>query len=354
MLIKPDSAAGEVAGAPSSRRGRLAPVAALVFLAPVIAELLFGIVRLSNLWLLLPEMGVYGLGAVIVRDVARRRGLGWNALLLFGLAFAVALEGVILQTSLTPQFFPPGGSASFGWAFGVQWLYLVAMVVYESVFAIVIPVQLGELLFPARRHEPWLARGELAAACAVFLVASVGVWWLWHHVGLPRYGPSDYRVPPSAVGLALLGAVSLAAGALKLRPRPRRDPPAGRRAWSPWLLGPLAFGFTLPWFILVALPFVDPRPLAGAPPLVPLGLGLAWAALAYLGVSYVSTGRAWHDSQRLALIFGALLASMLGGFLFVLAASPLDQIGKLGFDLLAAVLLAYLAWRLRRRGPAGH
>ena len=67
-----------------------APVAALVFLSPVLTELLAGIVPISRLWLLIPEMAVYGGAALMIREVTRRQGRGWGSILLLGVAFALA------------------------------------------------------------------------------------------------------------------------------------------------------------------------------------------------------------------------------------------------------------------------
>jgi len=53
---------------------RAAPVAVLIFLSPVLTELLAGIVTISRLWLLIPEMAVYGGAALMIREVARRQG----------------------------------------------------------------------------------------------------------------------------------------------------------------------------------------------------------------------------------------------------------------------------------------
>ena len=90
------------------------PITVLIFLSPVLTELLMGVVHITNLWLLVPEMGVYGIAALIIREVARRWQRGWGTILALGIAFAVAEECVILQTSLTPQFFPPAFTDNFG------------------------------------------------------------------------------------------------------------------------------------------------------------------------------------------------------------------------------------------------
>lgn len=329
-----------------------APIATLIVLAPVLAELLPGIVHITNLWLLLPEMAVYGTVAVAIRYITLERHRGWGTLLLLGIAFGIALECIILQTSLTPQFFPAGVN-SFGWASGVQWIYLIALVGFESVYAIVLPIKLTELIFPDRRHDPWLDKRGFIITIIVFLVSSLGVWLLWNRVGLQRYGPSTYQVPVLYVGLALVIVAALVIGTLYLRPGVGRVGSAGHRAWSPWLVGPIAFIFGLFWFIPIAFPYLEPAQFDGLSPFIPIGFALVWSGLTLLFVRHQTTGQGWRDGHRLALIFGAILASMVGGVLLVVTAEPIDKLGKLAFDLIAIIALAWFAWRMRQRDGSG-
>jgi hypothetical protein len=325
------------------------PIVVLIFLSPVLTELLMGTVHLSNLWLLVPEMSVYGTAALLVREVTRRGRRGWGTLLLLGIAFAIAEECVILQTSLTPQFFPPAFDANFGWARGVQWIYLTAMLWYESVYAIVLPIYLTEMLFPARRDEPWVSENGLAATAGIFVLASIGVWQLWSRVGLQRYGPSTYQVPPLYIVAALIVIAMIVAGTLLIGPRARPSQKADRRAARPWLVWLLSFGFSLAWFLMIILAYLPATSLNGMSPLIPIGAGLVWIGIGLLVVRRISSAADWGDRQRLALIFGASVASMLGGTLVVLTAAPIDIIGKYALDLIAVVLFAMFAARLRRR-----
>src|SRR5215469_14506859 len=86
------------------KRRRAGPIVVLLLLAPIIVEFLFGSTHITTFFLLLPQIGVYGCGALIIRALARSRRRGWVAILLMGLAFAVALECLILQTALAPLF----------------------------------------------------------------------------------------------------------------------------------------------------------------------------------------------------------------------------------------------------------
>jgi len=310
--------------------------------------LLMGALHVTNLWLLVPEMGVYGCGALIIREVTRRLRRGWGTMLLLGFAFSIAEECVILRTSLTPQFFTSTSGVSFGWAFGVQWIYLTAMLWYESVYAVVLPIHLTELIFPHQRDDLWLGRRGLIATAAVFVLSSIGAWWLWGHEGIQRYGATSYQVPASHVGLALVAIAVLIGVTLLLRPSPSLRK-TYRRSWSPWVVGIMAFIHGLAWFLLIALAYNPASTFPGVTPTIPIAIGLAWAGLALLVVGYLSRSQGWQDPHRLALIMGASLSSMLGGVLSILSASPIDQVGKLVFDLAAVVFFAILAGRLRKR-----
>jgi len=99
--------------------------------------------------------------------------------------------------------------------------------------------------------------------------------------------------------------------------------------------------------VLAILPYIVP---ASIPLAIPIVIGLAWAALAFLLIRYWSASPTWHDGHRLALIFGALLASMGAGFVINgPALSPIDLIGKAVLNVIAILLLAYLGWTLHRR-----
>jgi FtsH-binding integral membrane protein len=77
------------------------------------------------------------------------------------------------------------------------------------------------------------------------------------------------------------------------------------------------------------------------------------ACVAFFLVRYWSWNPGWQDTHRLALVFGALVASMLAGFWVIAGAQPIDFSGKLVLNVIAVLLMAYLARQLRRRKAAG-
>jgi len=67
---------------------RLVPVITLALLSPFVAEILFGATPLSRVSSLLPLTLLYGGGAVLIREMARRFGPGWYRI---ALAVIIAL-----------------------------------------------------------------------------------------------------------------------------------------------------------------------------------------------------------------------------------------------------------------------
>ena len=73
-----------------SGAARISPIVTLIVMAPVVSELLYGAVRISDIPILLIEVFTWGCGALLIRESVRRWGKGWKSMLLMGLALAVA------------------------------------------------------------------------------------------------------------------------------------------------------------------------------------------------------------------------------------------------------------------------
>jgi hypothetical protein len=338
-----------ISPAAGPQRRHTAPIAVLLIASPVIAEVLFGTTRVTTLFVLIPQIGAWGCGSLIIRDLARRRGRGGGAILLLGLAIAVAEECLIQQTSLAPLV-GVDPRRIYGRMFGVNWVYFLWALGYESIWAVVLPIQLTELVFPACRREPWLGARGLAAVAAVFVLASILAWYLWTQVFVPRFFPeSAYRVPWTAIVMAGAAILMLSAAALGPRPTSRAEGGIVRPAPPPWRVVLVGFALGLPWFALVFLAY---GALPALPAAIPILLGIALAGLAFSVITRWSSRCAWQDVHSLALISGALLANMLAGFavMNVSGVSVVDIVGKTVFNLAALLLLIHIGRILQRRG----
>jgi hypothetical protein len=77
---------------------------ALFLIAPLVAEFLLGNLSITALPALLVLAPLYGGGALLVRESARRAHGGWPALLLLGLAYGVVEEGLATQSLFNPDY----------------------------------------------------------------------------------------------------------------------------------------------------------------------------------------------------------------------------------------------------------
>jgi hypothetical protein len=84
-----------------------------------------------------------GGGAVLIRELARRRGPGWGRIALLGAAYAIIEEGLVIQSMFNPNLF--NASLLGGTALGVNWVWVEWTFGYHIMWSIAIPILLIEL-----------------------------------------------------------------------------------------------------------------------------------------------------------------------------------------------------------------
>ncbi len=322
------------------RARRIAAVLVLVVLAPVSAEYLLGydtttghaLPLLAGLLVLGP---LYGAPAVLIREVARRRRLGWPGIVCFAAAWGVLEAGVVDQSMFNPSYrdIPywdllwsptriPGIEVS---AFAA-----LTFVTGHVVFSLGAPIAFTEALFPDIRHERWLGRTGVVGmvVLAVLGAAAVGA----DHQASQPFSASW---PQLTSAFAVVAALVVLPFGLDAHGRERE--PTERSVPPPILLGAGAF---------VAAAVVQIA--------VPTGwwgfLGLAALVVgAILAVSALARSRHWTPHHELSLTAGALLGCSAAGFLVV----PLGDVSttlRLGHHVvLTAALLGLLAVAVTRR-----
>ena len=154
------------------------PVLALLLLAPTIPELLTGSTPISEL-VFAPVtfaigfagiVGLYGTGALLIREFAVHFRKGWATILLLGAAYGIAEEGLAVHTFFEPAGLSPVGAlGAYGHAFGVNWLWALGLTAFHAVYSIALPILLVQLWFPEVKEVRWLDRGSIALVAAIYL-----------------------------------------------------------------------------------------------------------------------------------------------------------------------------------------
>jgi len=314
---------------------RILPVLALFFLSPAIAELLSGStppMEFFNPFVLLVLSAFYGSGAILVRELALRWHKRWPTILVLGMAYGIIEEGLMIKSFFDPNWPDLDILGTYGrWA-GVNWVWSLFLTLFHAVFSIAIPILLVELLFPARRDQPWVGRRGMVGFSLLFLADVVFGFFVLN----------PYRPPAVPYLLAITVTAALVLVARRL-PREWGAPQAVSVPRPRWF-ALLGFGATLAFFLLHWV-------LPHAWPPVPITVSAAIVLVVLVGwaIRRMSGGGAWRDEHRLALVGGALM------FLVLLA--PLQELdpnradSPAGMTLVGLAALAFLfgLWRWVRR-----
>src|SRR6266849_6379804 len=264
------------------RRQRVWPaVLTLFLLAPIVGEVLSGStppLSFINPVTFLLETGLYGSGAIVVRELVRSRGLGWASILLLGAAYSILEEGLVVTSWFNPYWPDLGVLVHYGRLFDVSWVWAFGLTAYHAVVSITIPIVLKDTLFPHLAARPWLRRRGLILFSIWLTLISLFSLLLF---GFLEFRKQGYTHPPLAYFIALA--------------------PSTRSAPRLWQLRLLALATTLLFFFdLWAMPNLVPFPL------VPIALVIGLVALATWILRRWARRAGWGAQHRLALAFGVI------------------------------------------------
>jgi hypothetical protein len=182
-----ESSASPVAGngnsgapgpAARARTGHWKPALTLLLLSPAVGELLSGSsppLQFFNPVALLFLVGLYGCGALVIREMVVRRQLNAASVLLLGAAYAIVEEGLTCKSFFNPCWTDTGFLSVYGRACGVNWVWTFGLTFFHMAVSITVPIFLAEALFSSRAAEPWLRRRGLKfAGGSLALVVMLG------------------------------------------------------------------------------------------------------------------------------------------------------------------------------------
>ncbi|MFE0171224.1 DUF998 domain-containing protein [Streptomyces sp. NPDC059002] len=281
--------------------GRFGPVLALFLLAPFVGEFLLGNLTVAEFGLGIVLAPLYGCGALLVRETARRYGGGWPMMALLAAAYALIEEGPVDQLLWNDSY--AGQDLLHGPSFlpglGVSVELTQAILALHTVWSILVPIALVECCARGRRTTPWLGRTGFAVTGVAYVLGAGLVFW-------GNYAEEHFLASPAQ--LALAGAVIVALVVLPFRVRSWRPRPLAGSAPAPWVAGATALvGTSLYW---------GPSVLVTSDAYEWVGVAV-WCVVAVVGVRTVlrwSRLRGWGQRHVFALAAGALLTYMWTAF----------------------------------------
>jgi hypothetical protein len=305
-------------------------VLALLLFTPAIPELLTGSTPITGLvydpvGFLIDYaflLGLYGAGALLVREFAVVFHKGWASILLLGAAYGILEEGFAVHTFFRTSGAPVGALATFGHAFGVNWLWAFGITAFHATYSIALPILLVGLWYPEARSARWFDRGSIVLL-EIICVGTVAFFSL--HEPFPPSPAAFAFFLAVVIGLVYL-AGRLPVDLLSVRAREGRASPLALV-----LVGTLGFDG---WILLLVLAS------SGHLPAVFVAVMVAGVNLAAL--SYITHWVGSFDLERSEFYFAT-------GMLLVLWVWDVPIEFTVPGILAVAAVFAYLQYRLARR-----
>ncbi len=325
---------------------RLPAVLTLMIFAPLITEVLPGATRFSSLFVFPIEILVWGGGAVMIREIVRRNSHGWISMLMLALALSVAEEWLIQQTSLAPMVIHIKG-ITYARAAGINYVYFLWALVYESVFVVFIPVGLTELIFRDRRKDPWLSNTGMIVIFILFLAGAFLAWYSWTQLARPKvfhvagYNPPAVKIIFACLLIAFLIFISVSRISNKLL-----NNPEPMKIFSPAVLFIFSFLWAILLYGLATLAF------GIAPSFPPVLAVLGGVILAIAPVYFLPkwlADRNWEVKHQYSIISGVMSGSMIVSFVGFMGPATPDLYFKIAVDMIAIILLIRFARIIRKR-----
>jgi hypothetical protein len=277
----------------------------LLILAPACAEYITGYddstgnpaALVGNLLVFSP---LYGAAALLIRELARRFGVGWPGIMALAAGFGIVQAGVVDQSLFSESYrqieywndlVRPTWIEPLGFAAGPA----VSFVVGHAIWSYGIPIALVETLCPLLSQQPWLRRPGLIVTALLYLGAAALVFF--DHLRTEQDHASAAQVTGSLVVVALLASFAFTGGRHLL---PARDTAVPK---------PLVVG-VLSLIAAIAFNFL-PQSWPG------IAAGLAVLTVSAVSIAHLSRSRRWGGSHLVAVATGALLARAVDGFFAV-------------------------------------
>jgi hypothetical protein len=316
---------------PISRSKRVAPAIGLFFVAPLVAEFLLGDLPIKMLGTLVILAPMYGGGALLIREAARRTGRGWPTIFVLAFAYAVFEEAFTTQTLFNPNYLhlnlhllEPAYIPALG--IGIWWTIFVLTL--HTVWSISVSIELVEALVPNRAKTPWLGGIGLAVTGALFVLAAIASTRFEIRQDHFIASPAQFLAAAVVCVLAIIAAFRLPSRSIARSPG---------SVPSPWLLGAIALAAGSAFLVV-------PKTWGW------LAVGIYVSMdLALIGTVFVLSHRdRWNAQHRLALAGGAALAYAWHAFIQQPAVGNAGLSFRIGNAVFAAGLIVLLVIAARR------
>jgi hypothetical protein len=316
---------------------RLAPAVILTLLAPIVAEFLLGDFTIRKIGIALVLLPLYGGGALLIREIARRTGRGWPTIVLLGAAYSLLEEGFLTQSLFNPNYvgqrlldygYLPRLGTSLNWATLVISIHIV--------WSIATPILIAEGVAGIRRTTPWLRTPGLVVTALLFLLGCVTT------AAFSLQADPFVATRVQFLSVALLIGITIAAAFLVTSPGATPN----REAASP----PVVFLACLA--LAIGFLMAEDRSNPHIPPAASLMVRWLLEAVAAIAIIRWSRGSNWSPSHYLAIGAATTMAYTLRGLVTLMSGHTNLGEATNAVDIAGHIALAALVFLVIWRAPS--
>ena len=324
----------------SALRRPWTPAILLALLAPIVAEFLLGDFSIRKIGIALVLLPMYGGGALLIREVARRTGRGWPAIVLLGLAYSLLEEGFLTQSLFNPNYVGQR-LLDYGYlpALGTSLNWCTLVLTIHVVWSIATPILIAEGVAADRRTEPWLRTPGMVVTSLLFVLGCAATTAFTLKANPFVASTAQFLAAGALLVLALAGAFLIdrrpSARITLVAPAPRR-----------------VVVFVVCLALAVAFMLVEDRGNPNIPPAVSVVARWAIEAAAAIVLVRWSRGEGWSAHHYLAVAAATTLTYAMFGLAAFLRGhtnlgEPTGGIDIAGQILLAGLVFLAIGWGWR-------
>lgn len=189
-------------------RNKTKAAVTLLFLSPIIAEMLSGStppLEFLNPIALALLLGLYGTSVLLIREFKVRYNLGYASVLMLGFAYGVLEEGIATKSFFDP-YWPDCSDflCQFGRFAGVNWVWSIGLTIYHGLWSILVPIIIVEILFHEVSEETWFSRKTIVILTIILITDVVLI-----HMFISRFYIGAIELSASILTILIISLYAL-------------------------------------------------------------------------------------------------------------------------------------------------
>ena len=166
---------------------RIKAAVILSLLSPIFGELVSGSspplefvnpVGFALIW------GLYGGGAIIMREIWVKYGRGYMRLMVLGIVYGTIEEGLAIKSFFDPNWMDLGIFSTYGRFVGVNFAWAFWLMAFHTIYSITVPILIVEAKYPRQTGSQFLTAREINVVLILFLISAAAMFF-----GLNPYAP---------------------------------------------------------------------------------------------------------------------------------------------------------------------